>query len=375
MTTGRVRLPIGLLGAVALVVAVEVFIESRALETVTPEGWQYRFANRTATAEAADCEILAFGDSLLKYSFLPAVIERRQGLRSYNLAVCGGRVPYHYYLLRRVLEGGARPSVVLLEFFPGSLSTGPRPNAGELPQFLRASECVELGVSARDAGLLGTLLAGWLLPSVRGRQAIRSDLVDLARHRPCGTRYENTWLLPWWSKNRGSQVMHVQPGGPEMVSQVQQSAFPGTWASDPVNDLYLRRFLDLAAEHGATVYWVLTPLSPPLQAECERSGFDARYIAYVKGWQQRYPNLKVIDSRHADYDPAFYYCDPAHLGRDGAFVFSIDLGEFLARRGSETGRWTSLPHFRRLTPDADIEDDLAARRTAAAVGKRGVRRF
>src|SRR6516164_3507217 len=146
MMVGGVRLPIGLLGAVALAVGVEVAVEYRELDTVSVDAWQYRFASRTAAAEAVDCEILAFGDSLLKYSYLPAVVERRQGLRSYNLAVCGGRAPYHCYLLRRVLEGGARPSVVLLEFFPSSLSTGPRLNAEVLPHFLRASECLELGL-------------------------------------------------------------------------------------------------------------------------------------------------------------------------------------------------------------------------------------
>ena len=379
MTAGRVRLPIGLFGAIALVVGFEAAVEWRELDTVSVDAWQYRFASRTATAEAVGCEILAFGDSLLKYSFLPAVLERRQGLRSYNLAVCGGRAPYHYYLLRRVLEGGARPSVVLLEFFPSSLSTGPRLNAEALPHFLRASECLDLGLSARDTGLLGELLAGWLLPSVRCRQAIRADIVNWVQRKPGGARFEYTWLLPWWSKNRGAQAMHSQPAATGDVRLLQHVAFPASWSSDPVNDLYVDRFLDLARRHGAAVYWVLTPLSPALQAECERSGFDVRYAAYVQSWQQRFPNLKVIDVRHSEYDPDVYSSDPAHLGRDGAFVFSVDIGEFLRRTGSEADsaaeRWVTLPRFRRLTPDVDIEDDLTARRSASAGGKGFVKRF
>ena len=51
------------------------------------------------------------------------------------------------------------------------------------------------------------------------------------------------------------------------------------------------------------------------------------------------------------------------------------LGEFLAQPGSRRDRWFTLPGFRRLTPDADIEDDLEARQTALAVGRRGVRRY
>ena len=173
--------------------------------------------------------------------------------------------------------------------------------------------------------------------------------------------------------------MHAQPEPKGNALQVQQAAFPGSWSSDPVNDLYVARFLDLAAKYGVTVYWTITPLSPLLQAECERSGFDARYAAYVRAWQARFPNLKVIDVRHAEYDPGVYSSDPAHLGRDGAFVFSVDVGEFLRRpgfgAGSDTERWATLPRFRRLTPDDEIEDDLTARISAGAGAKGSVRRF
>jgi hypothetical protein len=219
---------------------------------------------------------------------------------------------------------------------------------------------------------MGELFAGWLLPSVRCRQAIRADLVNLVLRKPGGTRYENSRLLPWWSKNRRDQAMHTQPGASRDLGHLKQVTFPASWSSDLGNDIYVDRFLDLAARHGATVYWILTPFSPQLQAECERSGFDARFVANVRAWQKRFPKLSVIDGHHAEYEPSAYYSDPAHLGRDGAFVFSVDVGEFLRRAGSDAGsgaeRWVTLPHFRRPTPDIDIEDDLAARVSAAAGG-------
>ena len=372
MAARGIWLPMGLLGAIALVVGVETAIERRELDTVSPIGWQYSLASRSAVRKAAGCEVLAFGDSLLKYAFLPAVIERRHGPRSYNLAVTGSQAPYNYYVFRRVLEGGARPSAVLIEYFPSSLSTGPRLNAGDLPHFLGVGECLELGLTARDAGLLGQLLAGRVFPSVRCRSALRAAAISLVTRKPNGTRFDNTWLLPWWEKNRGAQLMHATPESAIDVRVWQQVAFPATWSSDPVNDAYVGRFLDLAARRGVAVYWVLTPLAPRLQVECERSGFDARYLAYVRDWQRRYPALRVIDGRHAEYDPAVFTSDPAHLGREGAYVFSVDVGAVLRRRGRDSERWHTLPRYRPLTPDGDLEDDLAARITA--FGPRSVTR-
>jgi hypothetical protein len=359
----RTRLPVGLAGMLALVIGVETLIALRARETVDASSLQYREARQSAGRNARDCEVLGFGDSLLKYSFLPRVLESRHGLRGYNLAVCGGQSPYHYYLLHDVLAAGARPSTVLIEFYPPALSTGPRLNATLLPHYLTVGECLELGWSARDPALLGELLAGRLFPSVRCRSAVLDGIVRLVRRAPNGARFESAWILPFWAKERGAQPMHAASFAPLPAAHWQPIGFPVGWRSDPVSDVYLDRFLSLAARNGITVCWVLTPLNPSLQAECERVGFDARYLDYIRDWQRRFDNLVVIDGRHAAYDPNVYASDPIHLGRDGAFVFSTDLGAVLRRRvsGAETGRWTTLPRYRKLTVDRDIEDDMAAR--------------
>ncbi len=126
------------------------------------------------------------------------------------------------------------------------------------------------------------------------------------------------------------QPMHAAPLGALPATHWQPIGFPADWRSDPVSDRYLSRFLDLAARHGITVGWVLTPLNPALQSECERVGFDETYLKYVRDWQARYANMIVIDGRHAEYDPSVFASDPVHLARAGAFVFSNDLGALFA---------------------------------------------
>src|SRR5436305_8758992 len=103
------RVPLGLVGALALVAGAEwgVFRRLDGLTPYIPASWSQ--SGRAARREAVAADVLCLGDSQVKSGLLPNVLARRLGRPAYNLAVVGGQPASAYYLLARALKAGARP--------------------------------------------------------------------------------------------------------------------------------------------------------------------------------------------------------------------------------------------------------------------------
>ena len=110
---------------------------------------------------------------------------------------------------------------------------------------------------------------------------------------------------------------------------------PEAFYVDRSNAEGMERLLRLADERKIRVYWLLTPLSPGLQAWRDRSGSEARFEEWVRRFQARYPQVvTVLDARHVVSDPSMFI-DATHLAGRGAIVLSHVVGRTLE---SETGR-------------------------------------
>jgi hypothetical protein len=131
-----------------------------------------------------------------------------------------------------------------------------------------------------------------------------------------------------WNVNDGAQVMPARPETPFYMPGYEESY--RRFDCNELNRTYIGKFLELASAHGIPVVWLLTPIMPELQAKCQTSGFDDDHARFVRDWQSRHPGLLVLDARRAGYDPKVFF-DPNHLGRDGAYVYSADVGDFLNR--------------------------------------------
>ena len=377
LRAGRRRSPApwGLIGMIALVVAAERFVDRGALDFLDVDDWAYRQTARAAAGEAGRCDVLCFGDSLMKLGVVPRAVGDRSGRRVYNLAVSGGQAPASYALLRRAIGAGARPAAVVVDFAPMLLRVGPRHNLSRWASLLGPAEAAELAWSARDADLFATVALGRVLPSFRSRVGVRTNLMGALAGRDASHRWGNSVFFRNWRANDGAQLAPASPAMRDLDGakvDAFRAAFYPQWVCDPANEEAIGKFLALAAGQGVRVYWVLTPIWPALNDRLARDGQGAAHEAFARSWQSRFPDhLTVVDGRGVVSDPAGFY-DMNHLSIAGAYAFSLALGDVLRHTlpgaaggpDSSPSRWVALPACR-LRPVPEGVEDL--RRSLVAV--------
>src|SRR5690349_12144950 len=83
--------PWGLIGMLGLVAAAEASVRRHEdADFTTNIATSWRFSAHQAARRATKCEVLCFGDSMVKFGLLPRVIESRIGRSAYNLAAYAG---------------------------------------------------------------------------------------------------------------------------------------------------------------------------------------------------------------------------------------------------------------------------------------------
>jgi hypothetical protein len=367
----RATIPGGLLGAVAVVLAVEVGLAHRGLDFTTPDSLQYRATAATIRGARA-ARIVCLGDSLIKLGLLPRVLRASTGWTASNLAIVGGQPMTGYFLLRRALEGGARPKALLVGFKANILQCDPRPLTRGLEEIARPVEVLDLAWTARDPDLGASILLARLVPSYRCRHEIRANLAHALRGQVPPACRSNRAHLRNWAINRGSQVEAptAAPAAPP-TPEVEAAYYPRTWSVHPLNAVYLKRLLKLAEAREVPVYWLLPPIRPDVQARREQLGLDAAYARFVRKVQAAFPRLVVVDGWHSGYSGALFN-DPVHLHRRGARAYSDGVAEVLnrAKDGDILPRWIELPGYRDR-PEAVVIEDLS--QSLQALGRQATR--
>ena len=341
------RWPAGLIGALALIVAVESVVAHCSLGTLTSIQWEYRQARRVATGRVVPGSVLAFGDSMVKLGLIPAALESATGRPAYNFALTGGQAPATYCLLAHAIRSGTPPAAVLVDFFPNQLACDPAINLDHWPFLLDPAEAVDLTWGHGDANFGGRLAVRSVVPSVRSTLRLRRSLTRALAGQPDIEREALLTGLRNWEANQGHQDQ-ATPGPPADLAWWVNGYFGGRTVH-PTNRDYIHRFLRLAEEHAIPVFWLLPPYQPVLQAECERSGFDRFHEAFVRDVLVDHPGVRVIDARRANYDPQVFQ-DPHHLINPGARVYSAEVGAIVRRELREpppqASRWIPLPPYR-----------------------------
>jgi hypothetical protein len=118
-----------------------------------------------------------------------------------------------------------------------------------------------------------------------------------------------------------------------------------------------RARLDVERAQGGqasrAVYWLLPPLGSKVIAHCDQSGVHARYNRFVRSMQAQFPNVSVIDARHAGYQDSVFV-DPVHLDRDGATALSGAVADVLQN---------ALSHAEPVPRSVELPDDRDRRVT------------
>jgi hypothetical protein len=366
------RLPWGLVGLLVAMLGIERFVVRHEMMLSTAESAAAQRADRAARQEAPKCEILCLGDSLVKFGVVPRVLESRLGRPAYNLALVGGPPPGTFFMLRRALRHGARPTAIVVDFKANVISTSPMYNKRQLAEMLTLSECVELGLTQGNLSECASLILHKLLPSFKARQEIRPLVVAaLAGQVPPGL-YAATAYVRNTNVNRGAIVMDeeylIPVPGKEALNQVY---FPANWDIHPINARYIRRFFELAAAARIPVFWVLPPIQAQIQAERDAKGLDKLYLRRAYGLRARFPNLWLVDGRHAGF-PGMAFFDTSHLNRSGAQALSAALagviGPVLDGGSNSSCRVIELPRFRAFALDP-LPEDLDSSRAALGLAR------
>jgi hypothetical protein len=355
----RALFPWGLLGMLALVGLVEGLMSRNEIDLKTDWHWEWRVNGRVAMRQAARFDVLCFGDSLINHGLVPPILETRLGKPVYNLSLSGGQSSTSYIQLRRALDAGARPSAVIVDFFPLLLNHGYEENEPRWPDLLTPRECLDLAWMVRDASFFARMMLARHLPSLRERTSLRAHLLAALGGKGGSERlgalaYQRNWRL-----NHGTSVFakaeNIKLGD---MDAWYRAAFRNPEWCAPYHAAYLVRFLELAAARDIPVFWLVPPIHPEAQRRFDKGGTEARYDQLLRSALRRFPNVVVIDGRRARYD-ASVFVDQAHLDRQGASVLSADVADIVSRAlagPAPKDHWVDLPRYRPQSLDSSIED-------------------
>jgi hypothetical protein len=303
---------------------------------------------------------------------LPRALERRLGAPAYNLAVAAGQAPSTFFLLRRALEAGARPSAVIVDYNMFLLANSPWATIDRLPKLLSFRDALDLAWTARDARLFGVLTVSRNVPAYRSRTTLRLAVLLALQGQALRQGKEFLAYRRNQTSNRGALVAprRTEPLGPPDLNE--PSTVPRDWRPDPVNARFVRRFLALTRERGIAVYWILPPPMPGVQAARERVGSDAAYLRFMARTTAKAPHVTVVDGRRAVY-PAEVYSDPLHFDCRGMLAFSDDLAALLQQHPPgqpDRPRWLRLPDYAERSEAVALEDFDESRRIIDGLAKR-----
>jgi hypothetical protein len=330
----RIRgVPVGLLGTLAIIAAVEASIAgldpgpTNALADI----WADAYA-RAASAEIRESAVLCLGDSQVKLGVDAVGLGHALGVPAYNLAVHAGQPPASEALLRRALDSGARPRAIVLGFHPAVLAYEARTNARQWPEVLGLRDCLGLAIEARDARLAALGVLGSAFPSCKSRPEIRRDVLAALRGSVDPAAAEIARGRIERASRRGSVVAAAVPGFRDDLRSEGPATPASSWTPRPENLAALRRLLAMAESRGIALYWLTPALSPGERQRRERSGLTASYDRLLGRLQEEFPSLVVLESSGLELDAALFV-DPLHVDGRGALALTEAVGRAMNRPG------------------------------------------
>jgi hypothetical protein len=339
----KCRCPLGLIGMLAMIGAMECFVAPRANVSAPIRrvelSWQD--SARAALSALGHADVLCLGDSRIKLGLLPRVLEHRLGVSAYNLGMLGAQAPSSYFLLQRVLERGIRPRALIVDFSENLLTFAPSRNAVCWADWMGWRESLDVAWQSEDPALavstaLHGLLPGWCDQSDRSPLLGFGSKMGASSYPADDSRiFERNWRM-----NRGAQVA---PREFVAVAETQAEA-GGIWRPHPANTFYVDQLLRMAEGCRIAVYWILPPSAPAHRERLERNGVSTAFRRFVAERVAEFPSLSVLDGERLGWSVQAFR-DPLHVNRDGAVRLSLAVAAATAPRlrgALSSPRWIDL---------------------------------
>jgi hypothetical protein len=366
--------PLGFLGMLVAVTLAEIWVDEHARQWAHTIVLDWSETGWAASRVAAGCDLLCFGDSLVKFGVLPRVIEERTGRPGYNLALLNGPPPASYVLLKRALDHGAWPSVVVADFDAGRMGADPRSSHYNYPwpELLTTREAFTLARRTNEPSFFAKIVAARMVPSVRRRYELRAAVLARLNGYVAPLERLGTAFGPKSAFGRNRRVNRGAVINVPRLGTITPHPETPSGAIHPVNARYLHDFLALCRGRGIAVVWLLPPVSPRQQAIHDGSPGETRYVNFARRVAARNPHVTLVDGRRAGF-PDTVYIDHVHLDANGATALSRSLGSLLVRgpalATTANLRAVDLPRFRKPARTGRAEEDLRASEIAVLSSK------
>ncbi len=355
-------IPTGFLAACLLIALIESSIANHWLLLSDPVGLSWLFSKSAASSKAADADLLCLGDSLLKHGVVPSVITDTIGLSSINLAAARCPTLMSYYLFQQALQAGAHPKAILMNAKPAVLIGDPDYNTQYWPYAFTFQNLIDFAARTRRPQLIAATTLAQLFPSIRSRLQLRSS-TRAALSGTTDTLHDvNPILWRNWTINAGANIAQSLPSfSGDLPSDVIEKLHPDRFYAHPSNRLAITNILQLAKNQGIHVYWLLPPISPPLQSLRDQSGAEDAYEQFIHAYQTKFPTtLTILDARRSHFANQ-HFVDSTHLNGHGAIALSSSLAlvlsnDLLSVHSNHRSPWINLPPPTDQPTTSSVED-------------------
>ena len=350
-------LPLALLGAIAVVVCVELLVGATSPSFM--ESQPLIYATKLAALDAGTLrgDVIVLGDSTAVAALRPDALEEAlpEGWRLSNLALPGSGPVVAEFLLRRVLASGSGeppPRLVVLHFSTLSFTEW-RPNFVEYP----LTHLLPLGPVLQAAwaeGDLGYLLE-WIatrMPSLRHREELKSGALSLLfdrwpgladryraitrdathdalfRWRYSGRAERNRQLAQELLRQRGWHLFDEMrlPEG-ELDTSVRYDRgtfyFPA-FVATPREERALERLLALCEAHSIPVLVLPSAQPRALTEALDQAGGAERLDAFARRAFGGRPGVAVPLGLRMPW-PHRYFGDLAHVEKEGMERYTREI--------------------------------------------------
>lgn len=312
-----------------------------ALETVRPEWREPELGHRLPLLRSVSSErplVLVIGTSRTQNAIAPGVMgfpDEPGSPRIFNFGQAGASPLKELLTLHRVLEAGVRPSAVVVEVFPSSLS-GNTPAEVEFREKAARLSASDLQHLYPYCGNPAELRASWLQARLAPWCAQRQVL--MSHWAPKWQTWQRRIDFQWESIDAGGfqAVDDISPERREALTAQARKEYIGAFTDFRPGDISMRALRELSGmcrERSIPLAFLIPPVAPWFRASFapgvyERAFRDLRRLAREEG-VTLFPEFAATDAE---------FMDGHHLLKHGAERYSRiladrDLRPWLATSG------------------------------------------